>query len=507
LRRGIAFRLGAVLLGLSPLLVGEVTLRIVDWRPRVDADPFLGFRQVRPLFLLNAEHSGLEEGPRYEIPPARQAIFRPASFAAEKSAKEFRIFCLGGSTVQGRPFATETSFTTWLELSLRAAEPDRKWRVINCGGVSYASYRLVPILEEVLEYEPDLLIVYTGHNEFLEARTYGHLKNPPAGWRTLVSSLHRLRTTQFLRAAFGGSRQGQGRQAVAGSDDVARPILPEEVEALLDYRGSLEKYRFDPEGRRNVVLHFRYNLMRMVSLARGAGVPLVLVNPVSNLRNSPPFKSQYRPEISAAERAAVESHWTRADQLRTVSPAFALPALEQALSIDSSCAMLHYDLAKCYDRLGRLAEAKEAYVQAKECDLCPLRAVEPLHDALVDVARQTGSPLVDIRGLFETLSATGIPGNDWLVDHVHPSIQGHQKIAEKLHAELARLGLVGPEPTDTARRDRLFREHHDSLDGLYFAKGMQRLENLRLWAAGRVARTPPQKRRGPPGKADVNSKP
>ena len=31
-----------------------------------------------------------------------------------------------------------------LELSLRAARPEREWDVINCGGVSYASYRLVP---------------------------------------------------------------------------------------------------------------------------------------------------------------------------------------------------------------------------------------------------------------------------------------------------------------------------------------------------------------------------
>ena len=85
-------------------------------------------------------------------------------------------YCLGGSTVQGRPYAIETSFTTWLELNLRTADPRYQWEVVNCGGVSYASYRLVPILRELLAYEPDLFIICTGHNEFLEDRTYASVK-------------------------------------------------------------------------------------------------------------------------------------------------------------------------------------------------------------------------------------------------------------------------------------------------------------------------------------------
>ena len=38
------------------------------------------------------------------------------------------------------------------------------------------SYRLLLILEKCLQYKPDLFIVCTGHNEFLEDRSYAHLK-------------------------------------------------------------------------------------------------------------------------------------------------------------------------------------------------------------------------------------------------------------------------------------------------------------------------------------------
>ena len=139
LQRYVLFRVLAILLGLSAVLLLEGMLRLTDWGRVADVgDPFVGFSEVRPLFVLN------EQGDRYEIPLSRQTFFQPESFAAKKAPHEFRIFCLGGSTVQGRPYSIETSFTSWLELSLQAADPSRAWEVVNCGGVSYASYRLLP---------------------------------------------------------------------------------------------------------------------------------------------------------------------------------------------------------------------------------------------------------------------------------------------------------------------------------------------------------------------------
>ena len=169
--RYFGFRVSAVLLGLLLLPVVELVLGLLGWGdPQQAYDPFVGFRSTRPLFVRNDEKSC------YETAANRLKFFRPESFSASKSPTEFRVFCLGGSTVQGRPFKIETSFTTWLEISLQAADPSRQWQVVNCGGISYASYRLVPILREVLDYQPDLVVLYTGHNEFLEDRTYDHIK-------------------------------------------------------------------------------------------------------------------------------------------------------------------------------------------------------------------------------------------------------------------------------------------------------------------------------------------
>lgn len=473
------FRVVALVLGLLPFVAAEGVLALLDWgRPDYSADPFLGFRSVRPLFVPS------DDGLRYEIPKSRQAFFCPESFPREKRPNEFRIFCLGGSTVQGRPFAIETSFTTWLELSLQAADPTRTWDVINCGGVSYASYRLVPILEEVLRYEPDLIILYTGHNEFLEDRTYAHIKRMPAILAAPSSLLARTRTYTLLHEGWMRLRSGQQRTPDGF------PVLRTEVDAMLDYRNGLADYHRDEQWRRDTIDHFRYNLRRMVSLAEQAGVPLVLVNPVCNLRDCAPFKSQHREDLTAAELREWEALVEQSAECRKTDLQQSVDLLCKAAQIDDQHAGLHYALAALYDTLRMTDQACEHYVLAKETDICPLRMLEPMHDALAQVATETGTPLVDVRAAFEKISRDNIPGDRYLLDHVHPSIEGHKLIASWLTEELARQGVVAPNDGWKAIRDQSYRDHFASLNDLYFFKGTQQLESLRHWTKGNANGVP-----------------
>jgi lysophospholipase L1-like esterase len=476
--RGIAFRCLAVLLGLTPLLLLEALLWALGLgRPDLRDDPFVAFHGIRPLFVLNDRQT------RYEIPPERQAFFRPASFAARKAPDGYRIFCLGGSTVQGRPYATETAFGAWLEIALRTAQPHRTWEVVNCGGVSYASYRLVPILQEVLNYEPDLIVLYTGHNEFLEDRTYRQIRNQSPIVVYAQRWASHLRTYCWLRELYLNLQDQRG-----ASDQDERPVLSEEVDALLDYRNGLAEYHRDDTWRRDVMTHYRANIQRMVSLARRADIPLLLVNPVSNLRDTPPFKSEHRAGLNPRDRHRWEQLREQARSYYATDLRSAIDPLEQALAIDDQHAGLHYQLAQCYDAIGQTKKAAEHYLWAKELDVCPLRMLEPMHADLVSVARNTGTPLVDARALIAGLCRGGVPDQSWLVDHVHPSIRGHQQIANAIADHLARAAVIQPADDWPARRDAAYQAHWDSLEPIYFEIGRQRLEILRDWSRGLMTR-------------------
>ena len=102
---------------------------------------------------------------------------------------------------------------------------------------------------------------------------------------------------------------------------------------------------------------------------------------------------------------------------------------------------------------------------------------------LTAVARETGTRLVDAAGAIETASPEALPGSDWYVDHVHPTLQGHQKIAEILVEEVGRAGwLELSAPLASARRRRHRRRHFRRLGPVFFANGARRVGWLENWA-------------------------
>jgi len=481
--RGGLFRVLAVLLALAPFAAAEAILRVLDWQhPALHDDPFVGFSSIHPLFVLS------QDGTRYEIPPAHDRFFCPESFDAVKPPGEFRIFCLGGSTVQGRPFAKETSYTTWLEISLQAADSSHPWRVINCGGTSYASYRLVEVMRELMAYQPDLFLIDIGHNEFLEDRTYQHIKNVPGFVRRPLELASGLRLFGLVRSA---SAALTGRPQAS-----AKPILGPAVEAKLDYQGGLSTYHHDATWRQDVIDHFEFNLRRMARLGEEAGVPLLLLNPVYSL-DLPPFKAEHRPGLPKGKQRQLEAYRERARDSYGRNLPEAIRLLRKAIALDDQHAGLHYELAKCYQQAGRLEDARRSFIDAKETDVCPLRILEPMSQAIFDVARETGTPVLDLVQIFEAQSQGGILGDDWLVDHVHPSIKGHQFVAQLLVDELVREGRLRVSPGWEAERDRRYEAQMASLDDFYFLKGQKQLGNLRLWAQGRGDRVRPRDQSAP----------
>jgi lysophospholipase L1-like esterase len=475
-RRVWAFRAISVLLGLSLLPASELLCVVCDiGRPTEFDDPFVGFSAVHPLFVLDGT------GAKYEIPPSRRRFFAPESFPAVKPAGTFRVFCLGESTVQGHPYSKETSFTTWLQLGLTAADSSRRWEVVNCGGVSYASYRLAPILQECLNYQPDLFVLAIGHNEFLEDRTYGRLKRERFPGQVWLS--HR-RIVVLLRHTW-----QQGRRAAAPPSD-QRPVLPSETNPRLDTFGGLRDYHHDDAWHAGVAEHYEFNLRRMVRLAQAARVPVIAIRQPSNLNDCEPFKSEHR--VLNGDDALVdwESLRLAAQQGYHSNLPRAVEQLQELALPEDRYAAVHYELGKCLETLRRYPEARAAFVRARDYDVCPLRMTSELEARLEKVCTELGVPLLDAHALLEASAPHGILGGPLLVDHVHPSFEGHQQIADALVDLMAAQGWVQPAGNWRSAAHAAYRRHFASLDEMYFLRGLRTLNSVRAWTQGRAGIPP-----------------
>ena len=111
-----------------------------------------------------------------------------------------------------------------------------------------------------------------------------------------------------------------------------------------------------------------------------------------------------------------------------------------------------------------------------------------MRSTVSEVAQSYDLPMVDAQLLLEQLTPDGITGDEWLVDHVHPSMKGHQRLASALFDQMVRQGWVRPTAGWQDRREAAFLEQMQSLDAMYYIRGQQRLEGLRKWTQGRASR-------------------
>ncbi len=401
--------------------VAEVALRAAGYKGPA-ADPYESFVLHRPLFE--------RDGDSWRTAPGRRRFFHDQTFAAAKPAGLTRFFVVGGSVAYGYglPAPREGSFVAGLARRLAGAGPaGRAVEAINVGGIGYASYRLVGVVEECLGHGPDFVVVMAGHNEFLEPRHYGDWM---AGGRSAPARWARLRLAQWAGELAERRRAWRAGPAVAER----RPALAsDEIEERYIVRDADEVAR--------TLAHYAANLERVARACRRAGVPLVLCTSPSNLRDFPPFVTA---PTFAAPAALLSNQLARATVLvATGDHVGALTVAEDVTALEPNAAVFHYLAGVCLDRLGRKADAKDRYVLARDRDGFPHRAPSAFNDAARRVAKERGVALFDAERLFERRSPDGIPGANLFIDQCHPNAAGHELLAEGLREVLAPRGVAG----------------------------------------------------------------
>jgi len=320
-----------------------------------------------------------------------------------------------------------------------------------------------------------MFVIYTGHNEFLERRTYEGFFE--AG-ETVAAAAGLLSHTRTYAA---------GRQLLSRFQDTgAKPSeLAAEVDTILANSVGPSDYHRDDEFSRDVINHFRFNLNRMIGIAEDAGASVVLVTPASNLEECSPFKSDVSDGLTPDDAARIESLVQASEAAGSAEESLA--RLDEALRIDPRHPTLHYLRGRALLPLNRTRDADIAFRRARDEDICPLRATSEIVNVVREIALENAVPLVDFERMVNdqamALRGTPIPGNEQFVDHVHLDIDGYGRLGLALFEVLADEQVVDPGAAwDASAIDAVRTQVLTTIDHRAHGVALRNLARVYSWA-------------------------
>lgn len=300
-------------------------------------------------------------------------------FKAQKDKDTFRIIIQGGSSAAGFPFGRFGSLQGMLQQRFKLAYPDKNIEIINTAMAAVNTFTLVDIQDEILQLEPDLVLVYAGHNEYLGVLGAGSVMGAQSSYGTTLMylKLKSLRLFKFLEASY----QHFKADAVP-SDQANRTVMASAAKG--------QNIPLDSAIYQQGIHQFSGNLDLLLSKYKQEGVPVYIGNLVSIEKDLIPFSGMNQ-------------------------------AYQNALG---------YFEAKEYE------QAKQSFILAKDLDELRFRAPSKFNDIIKAKALEYDATLVDVETKFREAAPQGILDHSLLLEHVHPTKLGYFLLAEAFFESL-----------------------------------------------------------------------
>lgn len=309
-------------------------------------------------------------------------------FKQEKTSDTYRVFAMGGSSAAGYPYGFNGTYSRVVKDILQDRMPDKQVEVVNVGISAISSYTLYDQVDEILQQEPDAILIYAGHNEFYGALGVGSNENL-GGFPWFVRGylkLQQYKTFLLLRNAIVGAGKWTaspfGAQEVNPNATLMERIINSRSIALDGPKHQLAMHQFDS------------NLSAILDAFTQQGVPVWLGSLASNYKDQAPF----------------------------VDVPDALDAQEQPLPLASTIFQEGQSLLVNGD--ADAAQTRFAY--AKDLDGLKFRAPESINQIIrnkADAYEQVH--YVPVYERFVEYSPNGIIGNELMLEHLHPNAKGY----------------------------------------------------------------------------------
>ncbi|MDZ7290554.1 MAG: tetratricopeptide repeat protein [candidate division KSB1 bacterium] len=373
------------------------------------------------------------------------------SFLYQKPENGYRIFCLGGSTTASFPYELNARFHRLLHDRLATLFPDKTIEVINVGMSAVNSFTVLDFVQELVRYQPDLFLLYMGHNEFYGAFGVGSTQYLGRN-RHIVKFylwLQNFKTFQLLQNTIAAVKRL--------SKEPSNPVTDQTLMELM----VRDKYiAFESEEYQRAAASFRENLTEIIRTAKHHKIGILVSTLVSNLKDHPPFHSLF----SSSTTPEAKKHWENVFQKGVELEgrkafAEALAVYQQVRQIDDSPSKLYFHIGNCHEALGQYSEALVAFQKARDLDALRFRASGEFNEIIRQICRAENVPVVEMEKAFAEYSPHGIVGCELINEHLHPNFEGYFLMAKTFCAAMADNNFISPKGNWPWQRDKTDEEY------------------------------------------------
>jgi tetratricopeptide (TPR) repeat protein len=328
------------------------------------------------------------------------------TFLKEKSKNTFRVFVLGGSSAAGYPYMPMGSFSRYIRRRLELVYPASNIEVINLSLSATNTFTVRDFIPCVIEQQPDLILIYSGHNEYYGALGVGSLESISSS-REMVNLflyLNKYKTTQLIKDFI---------QWISSIFISSERELP--TGTLMARMAENKSIPINSEDFNQGIAQFEGNMNDILEMITNAKIPVIISTLASNLKDQRPFIS-----LNEDNKLSADIIYNKA-----------------AIEYNSS-------IFKKADSLFRLA---------KDLDALRFRAPEKINFTIKELAKKYKVPLIDSDSLFCFLSPNKIVGNNLMTDHLHPTLEGYHEIGNLFYNKMIELNFVPKNSSQTIPLD------------------------------------------------------
>ncbi|MFC4699135.1 hypothetical protein ACFO4O_03070 [Glaciecola siphonariae] len=417
-----------------------------------------GFGQSYPLFIPSAQISGyLQPNPdiikRFFYPAAHAPDVAPDTylFPKQKAPNTLRIVTLGGSTMAGFPYGRFGSPAGMLQQRINASHPNLNVEVISVAMSSINSFSLLDFTDEIVSIEPDAVLIYAGHNEYLGVMGVG---SSYAGKGSYNANLLFLRFKEW--------RLYQLLQKIYASIFIESVTPNQEEQASSSARTLMASVAKEKNIAYNSALYntgkeqFRQNLSLILNAFSSAKVPAFVSSIASNEKDQAPFNSLVDTEFDSAaanlnnllgevlgyDLGDVLENAYGSGQ-RANAPTQLINEYEPLIEQNKNRFHADFEYALALVMfLHKPVQARIHFENARDYDLLRFRAPSEFNQIIKSVSATHEARFVDSASALRQASEYGVIGNTLMLEHLHPNNRGYFEIAEAFYQSLLKAKLL-----------------------------------------------------------------